>query len=280
MEMSKDANAIDAIPKNVGQMKSSGKVVGDVEKIIRTESQLISGMKEKNSNGNNDRLAEQLQQQNEQLESDASQMAHEANAGNFANLDVQLDGKRLAKSLQASADRMDREALDVEHGDVRRELRGGAAKLHAKTLDISAKAELKALKKQEEEIRNREAVVGQDPAKLDNAVAEENWESEEQIGEKTLADIANLESGANDLEKELKEYWEQMGEDDRKQYQHSINEMRSQANSLKKMVEAVEADVKHKAKEEVQKLRFKAEGLKPLLKLKRFEPAPKKPSSN
>jgi hypothetical protein len=61
-------------------------------------------------------------------------------------------------------------------------------------------------------------------------------------------------------------------------YQHSIDEMRSQANSLKKMVEAVEEDVKHKAKAEVQKLRFKAEGLKPLLKLKKFEPAPNKPN--
>ena len=124
-------------------------------------------------------------------------------------------------------------------------------------------------------VQKAETAVNEDARQLDNAVAEENWETEEQISDKTLADIAHLEQGASDLEKELKEYWDQMGEDDRKQYRHSIDEMRGQANSLKRMVEEVQQDVKHKAGQEVQKLRFKADQLKPLLKLKKFEPAPK-----
>jgi hypothetical protein len=69
----------------------------------------------------------------------------------------------------------------------------------------------------EGEIRKRESAVNADAQQLDNAVAEENWEREEQIGEKTLGDIAHLLSGANDLEKELKEYWDQMTAEDRKQ---------------------------------------------------------------
>ncbi len=126
-------------------------------------------------------------------------------------------------------------------------------------------------------MQKSEKVVNEDARQLDNAVAEENWETEEQIGEKTVADIAHLEQGSKDLEKELKDYWDQMGEEDRKQYRHAIDEMRGQAESLKKMVEAVEQDVKHKASAEVKKLGFKADKLKPLLKLKKFEPAPKQP---
>ncbi len=128
----------------MAHLKDSSRVVGDVEKILKTESELINAMKSPQKDAKTkDQLSEQLQEQNEQLEQDAQLLHGEASAQNFQQLDDKLDAQRLSEGLRQTADSMDRAALGVEHGDARRELRHGATQLHADALRLNAKDSLK-----------------------------------------------------------------------------------------------------------------------------------------
>ncbi len=268
VEMSKDVNELAASVSAKG-LKHSDKVVHDVTGILGTESKLITAMKDPAKNAQDvatqDKLAEELQQQNEELEDDARHLYDEANAANFGKLDEKLDAQRVAQGLRDTAGAMDQKALDIEHDESRREIRDAAQNVDKAAQKLKGKPLFAKVQPVEEKVMD-------DARVLDNVVAEENWDEEATMSDKTLHDIVDLEKGAEDLEKELAKSAGEMTPEDIRQYKEAILEMRGHAESLKKLAQGVKEDVKHKAKHEGEKLKEK---LKPLLKLSKFEPVPK-----
>jgi hypothetical protein len=127
VEFSKQGNELQS-EQETKKLKHRTPVYQRVEGMLNTEANLLVAMKEHNVTGQEE-LAQDLEQENKQIEEDAQLLRDEAESHKYGTLQEQLDAERVANELRRNADQMLNTALLIEHEDERRRLLEEARKL-------------------------------------------------------------------------------------------------------------------------------------------------------